>query len=94
MDLPATTTFTSPAATNITVWDALQKIADANNLGFDVDCRSVGSVTFYPPSDEAIMHPAVDTTQNIEPRLSSQKRHQRECFLDWENLPARPQKFR
>jgi beta-lactamase regulating signal transducer with metallopeptidase domain len=54
LDLPSSTTISSPPATNITLWDALQTIADANKLKFDVD---EGHITFYPPKDEAVIHP-------------------------------------
>jgi beta-lactamase regulating signal transducer with metallopeptidase domain len=57
MDLPASTTMTSPAAANISIWDALQTIADANKLRFDVDCVDIGGITLYPPGDEAVIHP-------------------------------------
>jgi beta-lactamase regulating signal transducer with metallopeptidase domain/ankyrin repeat protein len=57
MDLPPSTTFNSPAIANVSLWDAIQTIASANNLRFDVDDESVGSITLYPPKDEAIIHP-------------------------------------
>jgi bla regulator protein BlaR1 len=57
LDVPATATFTSPAQTNVSIWDALQTIASANNLRFSVDDTSEGTITFYPPQDEAAMHP-------------------------------------
>jgi beta-lactamase regulating signal transducer with metallopeptidase domain len=57
MDLPPATTITSPPRLNISIWDALQTIADANKLKFAVDDEDVGSITFYPPRDENIMQP-------------------------------------
>ena len=57
MDLPPSTPITSPARSNIPIWDALQTIADANKLRFDVDGSWPGNITLYPPRDEAAIHP-------------------------------------
>jgi bla regulator protein BlaR1 len=65
MDLPPATIFTSPAASQVTIWQALQILTSSNNLRFDVSTRDVGTIMFYPSRDETIVHPAnkpADTT--------------------------------
>ena len=57
LDVPPTTTITSPAASNVTIWEALQKITSANNLRFDVTAKRVGTIMLYPPAAENIVHP-------------------------------------
>jgi hypothetical protein len=56
-DIPASTPMTFPSRSDISLWDALQTIADANKLRFDVDDSGIGCITFYPPKDKAIIHP-------------------------------------
>lgn len=67
MDLPPSTTITSPAKPNIPIWDALQTIADANKLRFDVDGSWPGDITLYPPRDEAVIHPPTGKSEAPSP---------------------------
>jgi ankyrin repeat protein len=67
MDLPASTTMTSSAAANISIWDALQTIADANKLRFDVNGSWPGTITLYPPKDEAVIHPPTGKSEAPPP---------------------------
>jgi ankyrin repeat protein len=60
LNLPPTTTITSPARTNISLWDALQTLVSTNGLRFDVDDHEVGCITLYRPQDEAVIHPSTN----------------------------------
>ena len=60
MDLPPSTTLSSPAKANVSIWNALQTIADSNNLRFDADGADSGIITLYPPRDDIIVHPKAE----------------------------------
>ncbi len=71
MDLPPSTTLTSPARVNVTLWNALGTITSANNLRFDAKNDGAGMIMLYPPQAESIVHPVPTKTDNAAPTPAS-----------------------